>query len=108
MNSFTISTKAGDMSTAISGGIPIIRTESCWRVGVGRRGHHSANSVPATRILLFTATLGAGDRHRAGLAGVALVQTPIVLHELMAALRQALVSTDDPVRRSITSHPGPS
>jgi len=64
--------------------------------------------APATRILLFTATLGAGDRHRAGQAGVALVRTPIVLHELMATLRQALVSTDDPVRRSITSHPGPS
>jgi two-component system KDP operon response regulator KdpE len=67
--------------------------------------------APATRILLFTDftdSNGAGDLQRAGHADVALVRTPIVLPELTAALRQALVSTDDPIRRSTTGPPGSS
>jgi CheY-like chemotaxis protein len=64
--------------------------------------------APATRILLFTDMRGALDHQRAGRAGVTLVRIPIVLHELTAALRQALASTDELAGHAIASRTGSS
>ncbi len=64
--------------------------------------------APATRILLFTDMRGALDHQRAGRAGVALVRVPIALHELTAALRQALASTEDRAGHSMARQADPS
>jgi len=64
--------------------------------------------APATRILLFSDMRGALDHQRAGRAGVALVRVPIALHELTAALRQALASTEERAGHSMASQADPS
>jgi CheY-like chemotaxis protein len=64
--------------------------------------------APATRILLFSDMRGALDHQHAGRSGVALLRTPIVLHELTTALRRALASAEDPAGHSAAGQPRPA